>query len=102
MHGQRWICCRSCRYEYLSMNEEERDMTECIIVGMGGFIGAVCRYLVGLLPVKESFVFPIKTFGINIIGCFLIGIIAALALKNSALDPRWILFLKIGICGEIS
>ena len=81
------------------MNEEERDRTECIIVGMGGFIGAVCRYLVGLLPVKESFVFPIKTFGINIIGCFLIGIIAALALKNSALDPRWILFLKIGICG---
>ena len=81
------------------MNEEERDMTECIIVGMGGFIGAVCRYLVGLLPVKESFVFPIKTFGINIIGCFLIGIIAALALKNSALDPRWILFLKVGICG---
>ena len=64
------------------MNEEERDMTECIIVGMGGFIGAVCRYLVGLLPVKESFVFPIKTFGINIIGCFLIGIIAALALKK--------------------
>ena len=74
-------------------------MTECIIVGMGGFIGAVCRYLVGLLPVKESFVFPIKTFGINIIGCFLIGIITALALKNSALDPRWILFLKVGICG---
>ena len=29
----------------------------------------------------------------------MIGIIAALALKNSALDPRWILFLKVGICG---
>lgn len=74
-------------------------MIECIVVGMGGFIGAVCRYLIGLIPVKESFVFPIKTFGINIIGCFMIGIVAALALKNSALDPRWILFLKVGICG---
>ena len=78
---------------------EEIDMIECIVVGMGGFIGAVCRYLIGLIPVKESFVFPIKTFGINIIGCFMIGIVAALALKNSALDPRWILFLKVGICG---
>ena len=74
-------------------------MTECIIVGMGGFIGAVCRYLVGLIPVKESVAFPIKTFGINIAGCFLIGIVAALAWKNHALDPRWILFLKVGICG---
>ena len=25
-------------------------MTECIIVGMGGFIGAVCRYLVRTAP----------------------------------------------------
>jgi len=73
-------------------------MTECIIVGMGGFIGAVCRYLVGLLPVKESFVFPIKTFGINIIGCFLIGIIAALALESCDLLGKgnvWIAFLYL-------
>ncbi len=45
-------------------------MTECIIVGIGGFIGAVCRYLIGLIPVSESCPFPIKTFLINITGCF--------------------------------
>ena len=74
-------------------------MIECIVVGAGGFIGAVCRYLIGLIPLNAGGAFPIKTFLINIAGSFLIGIIAALALKNSALNPRAVLFLKVGICG---
>ena len=36
---------------------------------------------------------------INIIGSFLIGLIAAAAAKNGSLNPRIILFLKVGICG---
>lgn len=74
-------------------------MIECIVVGTGGFIGAVCRYLIGLIPLKESCAFPIKTFVINIAGSFLIGIIAALAMKTNSLNPRIVLFLKVGICG---
>ena len=74
-------------------------MIDCIVVGAGGFIGAVCRYLIGLIPLNEGGAFPVKTFLINIAGSFVIGIIAALALKNSALNPRAVLFLKVGICG---
>ena len=74
-------------------------MIECIIVGAGGFIGAVCRYLMGLIPVNENLAFPIKTLAINILGSFVIGLIAGLALKNNALNPRAVLFLKVGICG---
>ncbi len=74
-------------------------MTECIIVGIGGSIGAVCRYLIGLIPLKEGCVFPIKTFIINAAGCFLIGMIAALAVKTNWLNPKAVLFLKVGICG---
>ena len=74
-------------------------MIECIAVGLGGFIGAVCRYLIGLIPVNESTLFPVKTFVINIFGSFLIGVITAAALKNHDLDPRLVLFLKTGICG---
>ena len=74
-------------------------MTECIIVGIGGFIGAVCRYLIGLIPVSESCPFPIKTFLINITGSFAIGVIATLALKNDPPSPRLLLFCKVGICG---
>lgn len=77
----------------------EEFMIECLVVGIGGFIGAVCRYLIGLIPIKEECVFPIKTFVINILGAFIIGIIAALALKNESLNPKAVLFLKVGICG---
>ena len=70
-----------------------------IAVGMGGFIGAVLRYLIGLIPVKETMVFPVKTFCINIIGCLLIGLITVLASRNPEINPKWILFLKAGICG---
>lgn len=74
-------------------------MIDCIVVGLGGFIGAVSRYLIGRIPLREGSVFPVKTFFINILGSFLIGIIAALALKNDSLNPRIVLFLKVGICG---
>ncbi len=74
-------------------------MIECIIVGAGGFIGAICRYLIGMIPLKEKCVFPMKTFIINIIGSFIIGVIAALALKTNSLNPKIVLFLKVGICG---
>ena len=72
---------------------------DIIEVGAGGFLGAVLRYLIGLVPVKEATVFPVKTFIINIVGCVAIGIIAVLASKTPNINPRWILFLKVGICG---
>lgn len=74
-------------------------MIDCVIVGAGGCIGAVCRYLIGLIPLREGSAFPIKTFFINVLGCFLIGMIAACAAKNSAVNPKLVLFLKVGICG---
>ena len=74
-------------------------MIECIVVGAGGFIGAVCRYLIGMIPLKEGCTYPIKTFMINIAGSFLIGIVVALAMKTESLDSRTVLFLKVGICG---
>ena len=42
---------------------------------------------------------PAKTFAVNVLGCFIIGLITALSLKSSSLNPRLILFLKVGICG---
>jgi CrcB protein len=74
-------------------------MLNCLAVGAGGCIGAVLRYLIGLIPVKESIKFPVKTFCINIVGAFLIGLIVAYSLKNKNIDPRLVLFLKVGICG---
>lgn len=73
-------------------------MLDCLAVGAGGFVGAILRYLIGLIPSEAESGFPIKTFAINIIGCFAIGIIAGFA-EKSAVDPRLLLLLKVGMCG---
>lgn len=75
-----------------------KTMIKCLIVGAGGAIGAIGRYLIGLLPVNPENGFPVKTFLINVIGCFVIGIIAALADRN-AVTPNLVLLIKVGICG---
>ncbi len=74
-------------------------MLNCVIVGIGGFIGSVCRYLLSMIPISEQTQFPIKTFCINVAGAFLIGVIVAVSQKHSAIDPRLLLFLKVGVCG---
>ena len=70
-----------------------------LAVGVGGAIGAACRYLLGQVLPRLGSGFPLGTFCINILGCFVIGIIIALAGKQSGLDPRLVLFLQTGICG---
>ena len=74
-------------------------MLNCLMVGIGGFIGSVCRYLIGLLSVETNSGFPVKTMLINVAGAFLIGLITALAVKNKDLNEQVVLLLKVGVCG---
>lgn len=74
-------------------------MINCIAVGIGGFIGSVLRYLIGLIPLGSSDGFPIKTLLINVFGSFAIAAFAALAAKGRITDPRLVLLLKTGLCG---
>ncbi len=74
-------------------------MMNLIVVGIGGFIGSVLRYLVGLIPMKKYSNFPVNTFIINVLGAFFIGIIVALFSKHVNLDSRLLLMVKVGVCG---
>lgn len=74
-------------------------MLNCLFVGIGGFIGSITRYLIGLLPIQTSNGFPIKTLVINIAGAFLIGVISILVSKNKSLSPQFVLMVKVGVCG---
>ena len=75
-------------------------MVDCLVVGAGGFLGALLRHVVGLLPIRPENGFPVHTLSINILGSFAIGVIAALAARlGHHPDVRWILFLKVGLCG---
>lgn len=76
-------------------------MINCLIVGLGGGIGAILRYLISSIDLGPDGTlggFPIKTFIINILGALVIGMVAALAARNG-LSDRWTTFLKVGICG---
>lgn len=71
----------------------------CVFVGLGGFVGSVLRYLVSLAPLEHESGFPLVTLGINVLGAFLLGLIMAYAGRTATLDPRALLFLKVGVCG---
>ena len=71
-----------------------------MIVGVGGFIGTVIRFLISrYFQIHYTSVFPWSTFLVNIIGCFLIGIIFGISEKGDFLSPEVRLFLTVGICG---
>ena len=77
-----------------------RLIEKMILVAAGGAAGAVCRYLVSLVPVKADF--PVMTFVTNLAGAFLIGLIVGLAANRWSESPRLVLFLKTGFCGNRS
>lgn len=53
------------------------------IVGLGGLLGAVARYYLGMLVSKLWPVnFPLGTFLINLLGSFLLGMLTGLSVKG--------------------
>jgi CrcB protein len=71
-----------------------------LIVGTGGFLGSVTRFL-GQIAVEKVIhsTFPWGTFAVNILGSFIIGMVYALAEKGNLLSAEWRLFLAVGFCG---
>jgi CrcB protein len=72
-----------------------------ILVGSGGFAGALLRYgLSGLvhrqLPLAT---FPYGTFAVNVVGCLSIGFIAGLAESRQLFGPELRTFALVGLLG---
>lgn len=74
-------------------------MKIALLVGLGSFIGGISRYLVTLF-VQNKFLstFPYGTLVVNIIGCFLIGVIYGFSDRGN-MNPELRLFLATGIMG---
>lgn len=71
-----------------------------LLVGMGGFLGSIVRYLASLFFTRFlSPGFPWGTFGVNVIGCFLVGIFYGLSNRFNWFRPEWHIFLTVGFCG---
>ena len=66
-------------------------------VALGGALGAMGRYAISLIPVKNSF--PVLTLITNILGAVLVGFIAGLVAERKDVSPNTTLFWKTGVCG---
>lgn len=72
-----------------------------LAVGTGGFLGSVARYILSYsIQTRVEHGFPFGTFTVNIIGCFLIGLLIGLSLsKPGSMSDNSRLFLSTGFCG---
>jgi fluoride exporter len=70
------------------------------IVGIGGFIGTVARYLLSQFIQKYfNTAFPLGTLIINILGCLIIGFLFGMFERGSLISSELRLFLTVGFCG---
>jgi len=75
-------------------------MTQLLLVGAGGFLGANCRYLLGGLMLDWlGGGFPYATLLINASGSLAIGALLTLLTERLAADPAWRLLLVVGFLG---
>jgi len=79
----------------------DSTLFKILIVGSGGFIGSVFRFLIsGFIQRISSFItFPIGTLAVNLIGCFLFGFLIQLAEGHSIFSGESGMFVFVGVLG---
>lgn len=78
-------------------------MDKILIIGLGGFLGAVARYLLsGWAQRSTDSGLPLGTLLVNVLGCLVIGVLMAVAETRQFLSPNLRLFLMIGLLGSFT
>lgn len=76
-------------------------MQKVMLVGLGGFLGAIFRYgvsgLVGRLKAGSGF--PFETLVVNVLGCVAIGLLAGWGEARGVLSAATRAFLFVGLLG---
>ncbi len=72
-------------------------LLNCLVVGLGGFVGSILRYLVSALVPSASF--PWATLAVNVVGSFVLAVVAGLALRGVVPNEHVSLMLRVGLCG---
>jgi fluoride exporter len=75
-------------------------MSRVFLVALGGALGSVARYGVGVAaPRVLGAGFPWGTLLVNVVGSFLIALVMHLAVATAAISPSARLFLTTGVMG---
>ena len=71
-----------------------------LLIGAGGFIGSVARFLVSRLNTRIDWLsMPVGTLTVNVLGSLLIGFLIGISEKSPILTVEWRMFLMVGLCG---
>jgi CrcB protein len=75
-------------------------MTDVFLVGIGGSLGAMARYLLSrFVQAQVGPAFPFGTLAVNLIGCLIIGALSQIAEARNVFTPQSRAFVFAGILG---
>jgi len=75
-------------------------LKQLLLIGTGGFIGSVARFLVSRLNTRIDWLsIPMGTLTVNVLGSLLIGFLIWISEKSPILTVEWRMFLMVGLCG---
>ncbi|HSG24582.1 MAG TPA: fluoride efflux transporter CrcB [Anaerolineales bacterium] len=79
-------------------------MYNLFILGLGGFLGAISRYLLSgyVQNLFKQDGFPYGTLVVNILGCFVLGMLTHAAAAKGMFDAQTRLFLMVGFVGAFT
>lgn len=79
-------------------------MRNLLIIGLGGFCGAILRYLISGNVQKwaQHVDFPYGTLVVNLIGCLFIGMLTRMDEVRTILTPEHRYFIVIGLLGAFT
>ena len=78
-------------------------MSKLILLAIGGTAGTMARYLLaGAVHGFAGASFPYGTLVVNLLGCFIVGFLAAISENKFVLSPNLRLLLMIGFCGAFT
>jgi len=75
-----------------------------LMVGVGGALGAVLRYVVSgyVQQLTRSTHFPYGTLAVNLIGCFVIGLLSHVIEYRNIFTPESRALLFVGVLGSFT
>jgi len=73
-----------------------------ILIGMGGFVGAISRYWISGWIQSGAIVFPLGTLGVNFLGAFLLSLVMYLSEFRGYFNEETRIFLSIGVLGSFT
>lgn len=75
-------------------------MTEVMLVGIGGGLGAMARYLLSrVVQMLAGPAFPAGTLAVNLLGCLVVGALSHMADARNTFTPQSRVFFFAGILG---